>query len=53
MDGVLHYCLDGVTVESETCSSLKTCGWDSTNNYYDCSYFPDPPDPSHPIDCGP
>jgi hypothetical protein len=53
MDGILHYCLDGVTVKNELCPDLTTCGWDSLNGYYDCNYFPDPPDPSHPIDCGP
>jgi hypothetical protein len=52
VNGVLHYCLDGMTVKTEVCPSLELCGWDSSAGFYDCSYFPGSPDPSHPIDCG-
>ena len=51
MDGVLHYCNDGVTVMTQVCPDLTACGWDSSNDFYDCSYFPGTSS-SHPIDCG-
>jgi hypothetical protein len=50
--GVLHYCLDGVTVQSEMCTGIYSCGWDSFNDQYDCNILLESPSSSHPIDCG-